>query len=109
MKIQWYPGHMYKANKEIKAALPKVDLVIEVLDAGCSTDQQCVLTEDSGRSLVFHSFPGSAKWFEFRGLYQCYGSNGYSSDNVEVFLDVLDLPTTQIPSSNFYSAFLRNF
>jgi len=33
MKIQWYPGHMYKANKEIKAALPKVDLVIEVLDA----------------------------------------------------------------------------
>jgi ribosome biogenesis GTPase A len=33
MKIQWYPGHMYKANKDIKAALPKVDLVIEVLDA----------------------------------------------------------------------------
>lgn len=33
MKIQWYPGHMYKASKEIKAALPKVDLIIEVLDA----------------------------------------------------------------------------
>lgn len=33
MKIQWYPGHMFKANKDIKAALPKVDLVIEVLDA----------------------------------------------------------------------------
>ena len=33
MKIQWYPGHMFKANKDIKAALPNVDLVIEVLDA----------------------------------------------------------------------------
>lgn len=31
--IQWYPGHMYKANKEIKQTLPKVDLIIEVLDA----------------------------------------------------------------------------
>ncbi len=33
MQIQWFPGHMYKAGKEIKKALPSVDLVIEVLDA----------------------------------------------------------------------------
>ena len=33
MAIQWYPGHMHKAQKEIKQALPKVDLIIEVLDA----------------------------------------------------------------------------
>ncbi len=33
MNINWYPGHMHKAGKEIKQALPKVDLVIEVLDA----------------------------------------------------------------------------
>ncbi|MFV2055294.1 MAG: ribosome biogenesis GTPase YlqF [Thiohalomonadales bacterium] len=33
MTIQWYPGHMYKANKLIKQALPQIDLVIEVLDA----------------------------------------------------------------------------
>ena len=33
MQIQWYPGHMHKANKEIKEILPKIDLVIEVLDA----------------------------------------------------------------------------
>ncbi|MEQ1637468.1 MAG: ribosome biogenesis GTPase YlqF [Methylococcales bacterium] len=33
MNIQWYPGHMHKAGKEIKAILPKVDLIIEVLDA----------------------------------------------------------------------------
>jgi len=33
MLIQWYPGHMNKASKEIKAILPQVDLVIEILDA----------------------------------------------------------------------------
>ena len=33
MHIQWYPGHMFKASKEIKEVLPKMDLVIEVLDA----------------------------------------------------------------------------
>ena len=31
--IQWYPGHMHKANKEFKKILPHVDIVIEVLDA----------------------------------------------------------------------------
>lgn len=33
MLIQWYPGHMHKASKEIKTTLHQVDLVIEVLDA----------------------------------------------------------------------------
>ncbi|QSX42252.1 ribosome biogenesis GTPase YlqF [Shewanella cyperi] len=33
MAIQWYPGHMHKARKEIAEAMPQVDLVIEVLDA----------------------------------------------------------------------------
>ncbi|MGZ8214743.1 MAG: ribosome biogenesis GTPase YlqF [Methylosarcina sp.] len=33
MSIQWYPGHMHKAGKEIKTLLPEIDLIIEVLDA----------------------------------------------------------------------------
>ncbi len=33
MQIQWYPGHMHKAGKEIKKILPNVDLIIEILDA----------------------------------------------------------------------------
>jgi len=33
MLIQWYPGHMHKASKEIKVALPNIDLLIEILDA----------------------------------------------------------------------------
>ncbi|MGY6275333.1 ribosome biogenesis GTPase YlqF [Methylomonas sp. MgM2] len=33
MLIQWYPGHMHKASKEIKNTLPDIDLLIEILDA----------------------------------------------------------------------------
>ncbi|MFT7109030.1 MAG: ribosome biogenesis GTPase A [Psychrobacter glaciei] len=33
MAIQWFPGHMHKARKQIAEAMPQVDLVIEVLDA----------------------------------------------------------------------------
>ncbi|MCR9115661.1 MAG: ribosome biogenesis GTPase YlqF [bacterium] len=33
MQIQWFPGHMNKARNEVKAILPKVDILIEVLDA----------------------------------------------------------------------------
>ncbi|MCW9012595.1 MAG: ribosome biogenesis GTPase YlqF [Gammaproteobacteria bacterium] len=33
MAIQWFPGHMHKARKEIKQVMPKIDVIIEVLDA----------------------------------------------------------------------------
>ncbi len=33
MIIDWYPGHMKKARAQITEILPKIDLVIEVLDA----------------------------------------------------------------------------
>ena len=31
--LGWYPGHMHKARRQIKDALPEIDVVIEVLDA----------------------------------------------------------------------------
>lgn len=31
--LNWFPGHMNTARREIRAAMPKIDLVIEVLDA----------------------------------------------------------------------------
>lgn len=33
MQIQWYPGHMTKARRELALAIPSQDLLIEVLDA----------------------------------------------------------------------------
>ena len=31
--INWYPGHMNKASKEMRKIIPTVDLIIEILDA----------------------------------------------------------------------------
>jgi ribosome biogenesis GTPase A len=33
MSLQWYPGHMTKARRELTALLPSQDVIIEVLDA----------------------------------------------------------------------------
>lgn len=33
MNINWYPGHMVKAQNDIKAAIKMIDIVVEVLDA----------------------------------------------------------------------------
>ena len=32
-KINWYPGHMLKAKKELAGQLKRVDLVLEIRDA----------------------------------------------------------------------------
>jgi ribosome biogenesis GTPase A len=33
MSLQWYPGHISKARREMAALMPSQDLVIELLDA----------------------------------------------------------------------------
>ena len=33
MPIQWFPGHMHKARLEMQSTIPKVDVVMEILDA----------------------------------------------------------------------------
>lgn len=33
MKIQWYPGHMAKAKREVREKLKLIDVVIEIVDA----------------------------------------------------------------------------
>lgn len=35
MKIQWFPGHMAKAKKEIQKNVKLIDLIIEIVDARC--------------------------------------------------------------------------
>ncbi len=34
-KINWYPGHMFKAKKEIQENLKTIDAIIEVIDSRC--------------------------------------------------------------------------
>jgi len=49
MSIQWYPGHMTKARRELAAAIPAQDVVIEVLDARMpAASENPVVTELRG-------------------------------------------------------------
>lgn len=38
--IQWYPGHMAKARREINEKLSMIDVVIELLDARIPVSSQ---------------------------------------------------------------------
>jgi len=45
-KIQWFPGHMNKARNQIRDTLPKVQLLIEVLDARIPHSSQNPMIEE---------------------------------------------------------------
>ncbi|WP_373020271.1 ribosome biogenesis GTPase YlqF [Thiomicrorhabdus sp.] len=46
MGIQWYPGHMHKAQKEVREIFNQVDVFIEVLDARIPFSSQNPLIEE---------------------------------------------------------------
>lgn len=46
MGIQWYPGHMHKAQKEVKEIFHQIDVFIEVLDARIPFSSQNPLIEE---------------------------------------------------------------
>ena len=47
MLIQWFPGHMHKAHKEIRQVLSGIDVVIELLDARIPFSSQNPLLEST--------------------------------------------------------------
>lgn len=46
MSIQWYPGHIAKATREIKEKINEVDVVIEIIDARCPLSSIDFLNDD---------------------------------------------------------------
>ena len=40
MNIQWYPGHMTKAKRQMQEDLKLIDLIIELVDARVAALQQ---------------------------------------------------------------------
>ena len=51
MPINWFPGHMNKARRELRAALARIDVVIEVLDARLPrSSENPMLAELRGRT-----------------------------------------------------------
>ncbi|MCF6299035.1 MAG: ribosome biogenesis GTPase YlqF [Thiomicrorhabdus sp.] len=46
MAIQWYPGHMHKAQKEVREIFHQIDVFIEVLDARIPFSSQNPMIEE---------------------------------------------------------------
>lgn len=55
--VQWYPGHMFKAKKEIITQLKNIDLVVEVIDArvplSSHNEMLDELTQNKDKLLIF--------------------------------------------------------
>ncbi len=55
--VQWYPGHMFKAKKEIITQLKNIDLVVEVIDArvpfSSHNEMLDELTQNKEKILIF--------------------------------------------------------
>ena len=51
--IQWFPGHMSKATREIKEKIDLVDLLIELVDARCPiSSRNPVVSELKGKKRI---------------------------------------------------------
>ncbi len=85
-QVQWYPGHMFKAKKELIAQLKIIDVVIEVIDArvpiSSHNEMLDKLTENKTKLLVFskadyvntHHLQTYVKTYEEAG-YNCIVAN----------------------------------
>ena len=79
MVIQWFPGHMAKATREVKEKLKLVDIVFELVDARCPLSSHNMyldeVVKDKKKIIIFNKIDlcdraETAKWksyFENKG------------------------------------------
>lgn len=79
-KVNWYPGHMFKAKKEIEEKLKAVDAVVEVVDARVPLSSHNEMLEKITRNkpkLVLFSKVDLVKSSELSKYEQYYQQKGY--------------------------------
>lgn len=78
-QIQWYPGHMFKAKKEIIANLKTIDLVVEIIDSRVPLASHNEMLDDitkyKPKLLVFSKadLVNSQELREYRKMYEKHG------------------------------------
>ncbi len=85
--IQWYPGHMFKAKKEIIEKLKIIDFVVEIIDARVPRSSHNLMldsiTENKAKLIVFSKIDyinvKSIEKFE-----KDYHNNGYNTIKVNL-------------------------
>lgn len=79
-QIQWYPGHMFKAKKEIIAQLKTIDLVIEIIDARVPLSSHNEMLEEITKSkpkLIVFSKADMVNEAELKKYREHYEQLGY--------------------------------
>ena len=107
MTIQWFPGHMHKAGKEIKKLLPEIDVVIEILDARIPfSSQNPLLMEFAAHKptiKVLNKFDLSdpdlvKKWQEYLEKNDNIKTIALSAKEPDSLKKILDLARQMIPN-----------
>ena len=102
-KIQWYPGHIAKAEKKLSDVIDKVDLIIEVRDARIPlstghphlnkwiNNKKHILVINRSDMISSNAITSWNKWFVDKGIRASRTS--------------ITKSTLLITSDNFFSAF----
>lgn len=98
MVIQWFPGHMAKATREVKEKLKLVDIVFELVDARCPLSSHNMyldeVVKDKKKKIIFNKIDlcdraETAKWksyFENKGYTVVY-TDAKNSNNLNKVID----------------------
>lgn len=81
-QIQWYPGHMFKAKKEIIAQLKTIDLVVEIIDARVPLSSHNVMLEEITKNkpkLIVFSKADLVNPLELKKYREHYENLGYGT------------------------------
>ena len=97
MVIQWFPGHMAKATREVKEKLKLVDIVFELVDARCPLSSHNMYLDEvvkDKKIIIFNKIDlcdraETAKWkiyFENKGYTVVY-TDAKNSNNLNKVID----------------------
>lgn len=96
MVIQWFPGHMAKATREVKEKLKQVDIIFEIVDARCPLSSHNIYLDEVVREkkkiIIFNKIDlcdkyETNKWkkyFEEKGYVVVYTDSKNSNNLNEV-------------------------
>jgi len=109
MAINWFPGHMHKAQKEIKEILPQIDVVIEVCDARLPfSSENPMITEIRGdkpliKILNKSDLADAAKtkvWLEYLESQHNVKAIALTTDNPSVAKNIANLIRKLVPNKD---------
>jgi len=107
--INWYPGHMHKASKEMRKIIPQVDLIIEILDARIPfSSENPMLAEIRGNKPCIKVLSKSdladpimtQKWQDYLEQEKGVKTIALTTEEPEKIQDLLALCHKMVPKSN---------